>query len=186
MLIVALLAVFLFGYYVGKSSYKKAGETVTLQPDTTVTGASFATLTDEEQPENPVLPVRFDTVYIDTVVYIVQTVDTAAIIADYVLKRNYYATLFDNTYGKLNLSLSTQYNRLGALDYDFTPLRNVTSGTVEPQRLWLPFVSTSYSLTGYWGVGAGFFYKRIGFEYQYQYEGITKTTGHLFGIKYSF
>jgi hypothetical protein len=66
-----------------------------------------------EIPSLPVLLTRIDTVYVDRIAYTREVVDTAAIIADYELRRLYKTQLFDNQYGKLDLSLSTQYNQLG-------------------------------------------------------------------------
>jgi hypothetical protein len=88
-----------------------------------------------EVPAKPMLIMRTDTVYIDRVAYTREVVDTAAIIADYELKKMFETRLFDNQFGKLDLSLSTQYNRLGDLSYVFTPVTK----TVYRERVWRPF-----------------------------------------------
>jgi hypothetical protein len=127
-----------------------------------------------EVPVSPVLPVRMDTVYVDRVMYTREAVDTAAIIADYELKRSYAVPLFDNQYGKLDLSLSTQYNRLGDLSYEFTPVTEV----MYRERTWRPFASLTYGSFGYVGGGAGIFYKSTGIGIQY----ITDLKRNGFGI----
>jgi hypothetical protein len=135
-----------------------------------------------EMPDIPMLPVKSDTVYRDSVQYIVQSVDTAAIIREYELKRYYAATLFDNQYGKLDVSLNTQYNRLNGLTYNFEPLYTVK--TVEKKRVWIPFVSASYSTPHGVGVGGGIFYNDIGLQIEY----VTgfEAKGFNIGLLYKF
>jgi hypothetical protein len=116
-----------------------------------------------EIPAMPLLIMRTDTVYVDQVAYTREVVDTAAIIANYELKRFYETRLFDNQYGKLDLSLSTQYNQLGALSYVFTPITK----TVYRERIWRPFVSATYGSLGYIGAGGGLYYKSVGVSVQY-------------------
>jgi hypothetical protein len=107
---------------------------------------------------------RWLTVYVDRVMYVREVVDTAAIIADYELKRSYVIPLFDNQYGKLDLSLSAQYNRLGVLSYEFMPVTKV----VYREKTWRPFACLTYGSLGYVGGGAGIFDKSTGISIQYQ------------------
>jgi hypothetical protein len=110
------------------------------------------------------LPMRQDTVYIDRMVYTREVVDTAAIIADYELKRSYAVQLFDNKqYGKLNIGFDVQYNRVGEMSYEFVPVTRI----VYQEKAWRPFLSISYGTLGYAGVGAGMFYRSIGVGVQY-------------------
>lgn len=143
----------------------------------------------EEIPLNPHLPLRIDTVYNDSVrteiKYMVQKVDTAAIIADYILKKSYNVTAFDSKeLGTLKLFPTIQYNRLSGLDYEFTPIQKQV--TIYREKVWQPFISGSYSTFDYIGLGGGVFYHHLGFEYQYQKDTGNKRNGHLFGLKYKF
>jgi hypothetical protein len=95
--------------------------------------------------------------------YTREVVDTAAIIADYELKRSYVVPLFNNEYGKLNLSLSTQYNRVSTLSYDFSPVIKI----VYRERTWQPFAMAQYSTLGGVAAGAGAFYRKTGFYLMY-------------------
>ncbi|MDR1456167.1 MAG: hypothetical protein LBJ01_10985, partial [Tannerella sp.] len=72
------------------------------------------------------------------------------------MKRSWAVPLFDSSAGKLNLSLSTQYNRLDALSYEFTPVFK----TVYTEKRWLPFAMMQYSAVGGLGVGGGAFYRK--------------------------
>jgi hypothetical protein len=116
-----------------------------------------------EIPSLPVLLTRIDTVYVDRIAYMREVVDTAGIIVDYELRRLYKTQLFDNQYGKLDLSLSAQYNRLGDLSYEFTPVTKV----VYRDKAWRPFVSVTYGSMGYIGAGGGLYYKSVGVCLQY-------------------
>lgn len=113
-------------------------------------------------------------------------VDTAAIIADWILKRDYKQTLFDNNNGKLDIDFSVQYNKPFDLRYSFTPIQKET--TIYKESVWQPFVSASYSTLNYIGVGGGFFYHNLGIEYQFQkdFRYNDTDTGHSIGVKYKF
>ena len=142
-----------------------------------------------EVPTLPYLPVRIDTVYKDSIQteikYIVQRVDTAAIIADYILKRSYNITAFDSKeLGTLKLFPTVQYNQLLGLDYEFTPV--LKQMTIYKEKVWQPFLSGSYSTLNYINFGVGVFYHDLGFEYQFQKDIGYKNNGHLFGLKYKF
>ena len=133
-----------------------------------------------EAPALPALPLRTDTIYIDTVIYLREVIDTAAIIADYELKRSYAVPLFDNHYGKLSLSLSTQYNRLDTLSYEFLPVYK----TVYLEKTWQPFAMIQYSTIGGISVAGGLFYRRAG--YYIMYSSDFRRRGLGAGVMYRF
>jgi hypothetical protein len=138
-----------------------------------------------EAPVVPVLPVRVDTVYVDRVMYTREVTDTAAIIADYELRRQYEVPLFDDQYGKLDISIQTQYNRLEEISYSFVPLRTVEYREI--RRVWQPFASVSFVTAGQFGAGGGLFYHHLGVEYQWVKSvrsGVAD--GHLIGLKWKF
>lgn len=116
-----------------------------------------------ELPPLPALPMRTDTIYIDRVMQIERSVDTAAIIRDYELKRSYVVPLFDNPYGKLAVSLSTQYNRLEALSYEFIPVTK----TIYLEKTWQPFAMIQYGTLSGAAIGGGTFYRKTGYYIMY-------------------
>ena len=139
----------------------------------------------EERPDVATLPVLRDTVYIDNIIYVREKVDTAAIIADYELHRKYEVPLFDNKYGKLDVSVSTQYNKVGSVSYSFVPIETVR--TVYAKRTWQPFAGASYStLFDVVGVGGGMFYHSLGLSYEYQYSLRERVSGHRFELAWKF
>lgn len=164
-------------FFVGRSTRKTETE-VSYVPGEAVSGSVSNNQFEpvkEEKPEKPLLPTKeIEIQYIDTgsmriitePKYLYQVVDTAAIIEDYILKRSYSITAFDNKeQGKLLLYPIVQYNKLTGMDYDFTPMQKQTNK--HSYKVWQPFVSGSYSTLDYLGLGGGVFYHNLGFEYQY-------------------
>ncbi|MFV0587080.1 hypothetical protein [Bacteroides reticulotermitis] len=138
----------------------------------------------ETTPDKPLLPTKeIEIQYRDTGSIVVQVVDTAAIIENYIKKRSYNLVAFDNKEnGKLLLFPTVQYNELTGLDYQFTPVQR----EIYKVSTWQPFVSGSYSTLNYVSLGAGVFYHKVGFEYQYQIGFNHTNNGHSFGLKYKF
>lgn len=109
-------------------------------------------------------------------------IDTVGIIADWITKRDYKQTLFDNNNGKLDIDFSVQYNKPFNLGYSFTPIHKETN--TYKAKVWQPFVSASYSTLNYVSVGGGFFYHDLGFELRYVTDFNKK--GVDIGLKYKF
>jgi len=182
--------ILIVGFLIGRASMntKTKVEYIKQEPVFGSIGNSQLQPVKEEMPRNPNLPLKVDTVYKDIIKteikYIAQTVDTAAIIEDYILKRSYDITAFDSKeIGTLRLFPTVQYNQLAGLDYEFTPV--LKQITIYKDKVWQPFLSGSYSTLGNIGLGGGIFYHNLGFEYQYQID-VGKNNGHLFGLKYKF
>ncbi|MDR1882041.1 MAG: hypothetical protein LBR26_04580 [Prevotella sp.] len=183
-LIYAALLLFgaVIGFFSGRKTITEVVKTEVVKGEPVANSVTGLQPSREDVPDVPMLPIKTDTIYADSVRYIVQSVDTAAIIREYELKRHYAATLFDNQYGKLDISLNTQYNRLGELTYNFEPLYTVK--TVERKRVWVPFVSASYSTLNKVGVGGGIFYNDIGLQIEYVTDFEVK--GLNIGLLYKF
>lgn len=169
------------GFFVGRSTIDTTTKVEYIKGPT-VSGSVSPTLFIPVKEEKPNIQYR-DT---GSIKYINIPIDTAAIIADWELKRTYSLVAFDNkTQGKLELFPTIQFNRLSALDYNFTPI--IERQTVYKTKVWQPFVSGSYSTLGYVGIGGGVFYHNLGFEYQYQKSFSDKFgDGHSLGLKYRF
>ena len=116
-------------------------------------------------PTKPVLPVKPDTIIIDSVEYKFLKVDTSAIIVEYISRKIYRPILFDNKDGKIVLNLAVQYNKLDGIGYEFTPIHKETTKIIE--RTFTPFINVSYNSFGYIGAGGGVYYKNIGVGARY-------------------
>ena len=194
--IVVLIVSILFSFFVGRSSNEGKEIIKYVQGETITGGVSKEELipAKEEKGDFSELPMKeLEIQYIDSgsiqtitkIKYIIEVVDTAAIISDYLVKRTYEQTLFNNDkQGKLIVYPVVYKNRLTALDYSFTPMyKEIIKQQV---KVWQPFVSTSYSTLNYVGLGGGIFYHDLGFEYQYQIGLRNMNNGHTFGFKYRF
>ena len=178
----------IIGFFIGRSSIDSEPKKEYIKGET-LTGSVSPTQFEpikEEKPDNPLLPFIQ---YRDTGRVRYMPIDSAAyaklVIADYELKRTYKLTPFDNkTQGKLELFPVIQYNKLSALDYNFTPV--IERQTIYKTKVWQPFISGSYSTLNYIGIGGGIFYHNLGFEYQYQKSLGSQSNGHLFGVMYKF
>lgn len=134
------------------------------------------------------LPTWFvlrETVIVDSIEYIVEKVDTTAIIEDFITQREYNLTLFDdNKQGRFDLHTAVQLNRLGSLSYSYTPISEEITMVSKP--IWTPFISTGINTLNIGSVGCGLFYHNIGLEYSYLYKWDTAHTGHELRLKYKF
>lgn len=100
----------------------------------------------------------------DTITNTLQ-VDTLAILKDYTAIKHYSYTLFNNEYGKLDLSQRTQYNSLVYTDYTYTPIKRVESKL----KRWQVLVGAGANSIGYAGLNGGFIYRNIGVIGGYRY-----------------
>lgn len=86
--------------------------------------------------------------------------DTTKIMADWATKREYEETLFDvDTLGKLKINTYTQYNRLGSIDYTFTPVIKQQTTEIYNVRKFSPFVGAGLSTFPSYDAEVGFFYR---------------------------
>lgn len=120
-----------------------------------------------EVPVHPDLPLKPDTSRKESKPGSISfVVDTAKIIANYIVRNSYRQTLFDNdTIGKLSISPEVQYNKLQKVGWEFTPVRKEVIKI--QKRVFVPFVSGSYNSFGYVGAGGGFFYHDLGISAKY-------------------
>lgn len=118
-----------------------------------------------------------------------------AVYADYIKIRKDHVSIFDiDTLGTLTLDATIQFNRSHGYGYDFKPKIKTINNNFKPKPItFIPFLSSSYSTTDYLGMGGGFFYHNLGFEYQYQIDlrqnNISfepRGNAHLIGVKYKF
>jgi len=170
------------GFYIGRKTDRVVTKTEYIRGETITDTLRIPYPVREEVPVYVTLPVRRDTIYIDNIIYVRESVDTSAIIAEYIVKRTYDLNVFDNEYGKLSANLDLQYNKLQHFDYTFTPIQKVQR--IEVVRTWQPFIAASYSTFNVVGVGGGIFYNQLGVEYSYQYSITDERFGHSFGLKW--
>ena len=117
-----------------------------------------------EIPAKPKYIYKHDTLIIDSIIYISESIDTTAILQDYILTRTYEFNVFNlDTLGKFDVKQKIGYNKLLSFDYTFTPITKQITRLREP--LFTPFVSAGYSTNQTVLLGGGVYYKNIGLEY---------------------
>jgi hypothetical protein len=147
---------------------------------------------DVEVPSKPKYIIKRDTIR-DTIpgnpYIVIEKVDTMAILADWILKRRYKETLFDNdTIGKFELSFYVQYNQAEDIKYVYTPMiKQVVS-----EKVFLPYIGVGYSVVSYGGISlrpvdikAGIFIKDVGVEVGYMLD-FSGYNGYRVGVVKKF
>ena len=184
--ILAILIALAAGFFLGRATtgtkekveYVK-GETVhgRVAPD-------FLTAKYEFKTGINFLPYIFwkgDTVKINEIEYVHTIPDTARIIEDFLIKREYEFTVFDDDNGKLDINQTIQYNKLQSFDYSFTPIHKNT--TITKKNLFEPFGSVGYTTFNQVSFGGGFFLNNLGLEYNYIMGDVP---GHGLSVKLKF
>ena len=129
------------------------------------------------------LPTITETVFVNDTLTVVERVDTAQIIRDFIAINYYAFTVFSNEQtGVLDVNLSVQYNLLRSFDYSFTPMIREVTRTVQPTLI--PFASVSANTFSTMGVGGGVLFRSIGIEYQFLHNHSLNSSGHQLTIKH--
>lgn len=161
------------GFFIGRSTIDNKSDIKYVKGETVRDWFPILTPFKVSIPSDPIYKYKENTAI----------VDTAAIINDWIIKRDYKQTLFDNNNGKLDIDFSVQYNKPFDFGYSFTPIHKQLPPR---EKVWQPYLSGSYSTLDIVGLGGGIFYHNLGFEYQYQKDFRSNSTGHSFGLKYKF
>ena len=136
-------------------------------------------------PKYVTLPARRDTVWLDSMIYVRESVDSVALVRDYSMLKKYRIKLFDTPEdGSVVVFPELQYNSLVRMEYERTPVQKEITKMIEP--IIVPFASASYNTFGIIGAGGGLFIKNVGIEYLYQLDQFTGKSGHQIGVKVRF
>ena len=195
MIIIAALALFWGGFYLGRS---REPEVITKEVIKYVELPPIHDSIPYPKPYKVVEPVDSMNIIMqaklsgllaelfpekkDTV--IVTKEDTTAVLRDWSTERLYAETLFDSdTLGKFSFNAAVKYNRLASFDYTFVPMQKQTETTIRTTRKFLPYVGAGFdSGMGILGQGGIFFSQDAGFALQYRYDTQQKqsTYGGMF------
>ena len=179
-----------FGMYLGVK-YQKSQEKKAVGFNTyfaqSVEGTSDIPDPIESIPKTPELPVLRDTIYLpgNTVtISIMERVDSAAIIADYIIKREYTIPVYDANYGSLTAKAIVQYNRLTKFDYKSTPVVKEII-LKEPIRI-RPFAEAGINSFGQGRISLGAIKENWGFGTGYVKDFVNDRSGVEISGKYIF
>lgn len=176
--IILITAIAVVSFVLGRASVKQTHEVIYTKGKEMQGNVQVSLPTKEIQPVAPLLPYRY--IFIDNTK--TEIVDTAKIISDYIAQRTYSLTLFDNLYGRLDISPTIQYNQLAAVPYSFTPIEK----TIYSRQKFTFFSTLSYNTFGIAGVGVGLFYNNVGVHYKYLWHTHLQQQGHEWGVGFRF
>lgn len=186
--ILIALSIFILGISLGRCSHEPSDPIIKyIKGDTITDSIPYPEPYEVVKTNTVVLPGKIDTVFIDGDTVFVNTgeIDTAAILADYILKRNYSRVLLDDdTLGYLSVGGSVQYNKLISLHYKFNPITKQIETVREP--LFTPFITGTYSTLGYVGIGGGVYIKDFGVQLKYLNNLELSNQGWEFGVVKKF
>lgn len=164
-LIIIGVAILIAGFFIGRATTTSSSTTKYIKGETVTNSVNVPTPYNVYIPAVPSLPTKPDTIKVNTKEYIVLKVDTAKIIANYILRKRYKTPLFDDNNGKLIVSSVVQYNSLDSIAYSFTPITKEV--TIIKSKIFTPFVTGSWNSFGYFGAGGGIYINNIGFGVKY-------------------
>jgi hypothetical protein len=152
-----IIAALAAGFYFGRRS-------VIVTETTTVEYRNMPTVSVSVSPG----PLRFTVpdlprwLYFTDTVTRQQVVDTAAILADWALRREYGARLIDDTTGTVDYAAIVQYNQLQSLALDYQPIQRTVTTTKVIRPRFTPFVLVGGNTAGFGQVETGVLFDRWG------------------------
>jgi hypothetical protein len=161
--ITIIAASLLAGYFLGKFSVKVEEKTVVsfqkmLPVHVSIDAPATLSVTI---PEIPQFIWRTDTVTG------VAVVDTAAIIADWLLQRDYGGRLIADSTGTIDYFATVQYNRLQCVSLEYVPVQRTVVTTKVIQRRWTPFLFVGGNSAGYAAAEGGVFIGNFGVSVEF-------------------
>jgi len=179
-----LLLGFIIGFIVSRVTIQDSEPKIEyIKGDTIYKEVPVPQPSSEETPSEPNIKYIYKESihYTDTGSVKYREVDTLAILADWIKKRNYDISLFDNdTIGKLDLKASVQYNKISYLDYTYTPIYKVITKTKEKNfEIFGGFgTNTNSTVNGQ----IGFYRKHLGIGYVYSRDLHSSNDAHGISI----
>lgn len=195
--VIGFITFFILGIVMG-SFFNKAKDLTKIEYVTLPSKDSLIYVTKlikESVPSNPKYLTKLDTIVVrdtvnitKTVVKYVQSVDTLAIVKDWIVRREYREVLFDNdTLGKFTAELAVQYNKLESINYSYEPKqRTITNTKLYKSPVLTPYVGAGYDFNSTVKARAGVYYHNLGLEYNYNVPLFGNSGYHGLGVNYKF
>ncbi len=140
------------GFFLGRSAVKIEEKTVVEYKE--MPTVSVSVVPEVSQWSVPELPIWLW--HTDTLTG-VQIVDTAAILADWIVKREYNGNTGNDSIGYVSWHAEVRYNQMQTMNLDFKPRQRSVTTTKTVERLFIPFVMAGFNTAGYGSIGAGAF-----------------------------
>lgn len=183
--IIYILLLLAAGFFIGRKTIEEQEPKIVYEKGETITDTLELEPDTIEVPTIKWYPLKADTIWLTDTYTIVQVTDTAAVLADYILRRHYNETLFDSdTAGTLNISTYVQYNKLEKLEYEFTPI--LVTKTIHEKRFIVPYAKASINTHKYFSIGGGIFINDLGIGADYVNDLLLEDQGWEFSLLKKF
>lgn len=137
-------------------------------------------------PSIPWLIQWRDTVYNTDTTFLVNEVDSLAILQDYLTKREYNISIFDiDTIGTCSINAITYRNRLDVLSYTFSPVNKIYNKFYKQSDFDI-FGGIGVNTGNEFNAQFGFFKGNLGMSYQYTRNWELKDNFHGINAFYKF
>ena len=157
-LIIGIVVSLAAGFYLGRRSVTVTETTVVEYFDMPPVHVSI------ESPE-PIwftVPELPQWLYFTDTIIRQQVIDTAAIVADWILRREYGGRLINDTTGTIDYFAIVQYNRLQNIALDYTLVQRTVTTTKTIQPRFTPFVLVGGNTAGFGQLETGVLFSRWG------------------------
>ena len=155
--ILILICTFIIGYILGAKSVKITEKTtVSYKTMPTISVAITPKPVSTSIPAVPKYLWRTDTLTMT------QVVDTAAILTDWILQREYAGRLIADSTGTVDYLATVQYNQLQHIGIDYTPVQRTVTTTKKIERRFTPFVLIGGNTAGFGQIEAGALFGTMG------------------------
>jgi hypothetical protein len=113
-----------------------------------------------------------------------QRIDTAAILTDWIQRREYGGQLVADSTGTIDYSIILQYNRLQNITIDYFPLQKTVVTTKSITERWAPFLFVGGNTAGYVQVEGGVLFKRFALSAEFGAGAPGKYVGAKVGMRF--
>lgn len=125
-----------------------------------------------------------DTIVERDTIIIQKKADTIKVFNDFLTKREYDFTLFDNEYGIVTFQGEVQFNKLQKARGFQTPIQKEI--TKHKKDVFTPFAFAGANTLSQTNIGAGIFMYQVGLSYEYIYDLNKRENGHGLRVFYKF
>jgi hypothetical protein len=146
------------GFFLGRRSVAVTETTVVEYRDMPSVHVSI----DAPEPLRFTVPNLPQWLYFTDTITRQQVIDTAAIIDDWILQREYGGRLINDTTGTIDYFAIVQYNRLQGISLDYTPIQRTETITRTIQSRFTPFILVGANTAGFGQVEGGVLFRQWG------------------------
>jgi hypothetical protein len=176
-----ILAALAAGFYLGRRSVNVTETTTVEYRDMPSVHVSI----DAPEPLRFAVPELPQFIWRTDTITRQQIIDTAAIIDDWILCREYGGRLINDTTGTVDYFAIVQYNRLQNISLDYTPTQRTVTTTKTIQSRFTPFILVGANTAGFGQIEGGVLFRRWGAsaEFGMNFSGRNYVSGKI-GVKF--